>query len=151
MSTHIRLTDAQVDIVKRHNITGTLTGKTLTVDSLEQLLEELAPLVAQAMATTYSAETSRDIFATRYLATKVEKLVANPPAAEPTALEVDNIVPDLEVTHVDEPGSQYRVIKTNLDGSVQVYGGDGSYRMFRDFPVDKLRQPQPKRVPPRDR
>ena len=153
----IKLTPAQLEMFTADSKwTGTLDGNHWHVepDQVDQFMTELRNQVEHVQTLPY-AKFSRQIFATRYLLTKVEKMVSSGDAASDMPTSAATIDGTLEVgTVVYLRGSHdesFKVMKYNVDGSVQVYGGTMSAKMFRDFRQERLTLKRPRSMPkPKD-
>ena len=153
MNQRIKLTDAQQELIQEHFPIWPAEHVThIDIESPEHLAElttAIAELSAELDARPYSPEIARSKFAAKYLLRKLEAFTQEPTPPPPATLTLDMLEPGAMVHLVDDPNQVFKVIKPNLDGSVQVFGGDTSYRMYRDFPIHRLAAHTPKSVPPR--
>lgn len=132
----IKLTTAQMEIVAKHSLVG-YYGDPVWIEPVDinQLVEQISAVYADVQTWKYSEALAREIFATRSLHTKITKLAEPQPEPEPAPpIEVGATVYAVHDTSI-----VYRVVKFNVDGSVQVYGGESpQYRKYRDLPLDAL-------------
>ncbi len=150
----IKLTDAQLAIFQSRQLEGAHVVRTepitLEITDRELFTAQVTAAVEDIMTWKYSEETAREIFATRYL---LRKLTGEKPQtvqkeqakAEPVSgtVEAGTLVYLID----DNDGQDFKVIKTNRDGSMQIYGGSTHYRQFRDFTTDRLTTTRPAAMP----
>jgi hypothetical protein len=134
----IKLTPAQADIVQARNLHGVLTNSTLECDNLDLLVQQLEAAVAEVLTWEYTPAAAREIFATRYLLTKVQKFAATPQPVV-TPIEVG-----ATVYIIGDREQEFRVVQFNADGSAGLWGGTVQYASFRDIPVALLTTVRPK-------
>lgn len=137
----IRLTDAQAELLADHP-EFTPTNGTLEIgdDQLPQLVAHVEAASATFDAQPYTPDIARTKFAAKYLARKLQKLATGdqPQPERRSNLTATDLQPGDMVHLINDPAQVFKIIGTNRDGSMSVFGGDGSYRMFRDFHPHRL-------------